>query len=66
MLDQIYETEEIGAAVRAMPIPLGRSAPAEELAAVIVFLLGPDARYVHGAMIHADGGADSVVRPRAL
>jgi NAD(P)-dependent dehydrogenase (short-subunit alcohol dehydrogenase family) len=66
MLDKIYDTPEIGDAVRAMPIPLGRSAPAEELANVIHFLLGPDARFVHGAMIHADGGSDCIVRPRHL
>ena len=66
MLDKIFDTPEIGDAVRAMPIPLGRSAPPEELASVICFLLGPDARFVHGAMIHADGGSDCLVRPRHL
>lgn len=66
MLDKIFETPEIAEAVRAMPAPLGRSAPPEELASVICFLLGRDARFVHGAMIHADGGTDSIVRPRHL
>jgi len=66
MLDKIYDTKEIGDAVRALPIPIGRSAPPEELASVICFLLGPDARFVHGAMIHADGGSDALVRPRKL
>ena len=66
MLQKIFETPEIGDAVRAMPIPLGRSAPPEELASVICFLLGKDARFVHGAMLHADGGSDSIVRPRHL
>jgi NAD(P)-dependent dehydrogenase (short-subunit alcohol dehydrogenase family) len=66
MLDKIYDTPAIAHAVRAMPIPLGRSAPPEELASVICFLLGRDARFVHGAMIHADGGSDCIVRPRHL
>jgi 3alpha-hydroxysteroid 3-dehydrogenase len=66
MLDKIFETPEIADAVRAMPIPLGRSATPEELASVICFLLGRDARFIHGAMIHADGGADCLVRPRHL
>lgn len=66
MLEKIFETPAIGDAVRAMPIPLGRSAPPEELASVICFLLGRDARFVHGAMIHADGGSDCIVRPRHL
>lgn len=66
MLDQIYETPVMAEAVKAMPIPLGRSAPPEEMASVIAFLLGPDARYVHGAVIHADGGSDSLLRPNTL
>lgn len=66
MLDKIFETPEIGDQVRAMPIPLGRSAPPEELASVICFLLGEDARFVHGAIIHADGGSDCLVRPGTL
>jgi NAD(P)-dependent dehydrogenase (short-subunit alcohol dehydrogenase family) len=66
MLEKIYETKVIGDAVSALPIPIGRTAPPEEIASVICFLLGPDARFVHGAMIHADGGADALVRPRHL
>ncbi len=66
MLDEIFETPEIGDAVRAMPIPIGRMAPPEELASVICFLLGPDSRFIHGAVIHADGGSDCVVRPRHI
>jgi len=66
MMEQIQRTEGMAEAVAAMPIPLGRHAPPEEMASVIAFLLGPDARYVHGAVIHADGGADCVVRPKAL
>ncbi len=36
--------------------PLGRFAPPEECASVIVFLLGDLARFVTGAGIHVDGG----------
>ena len=66
MLDGIYDTPGMADAVKAMPIPLGRSAPPEEMASVIAFLLGSEARYVHGAILHADGGSDSLVRPGAL
>ena len=66
MLDAIHRHEGLGPAVRAMPIPLGHSARPGEIAGVIAFLLGPDARFVHGAMIHADGGSDALVRPDAL
>ena len=66
MMHKIDQTETLAAEARAVPIPIGRSAPPEELASVLCFLLGPDARFVHGAMIHADGGMDCIVRPEAL
>jgi NAD(P)-dependent dehydrogenase (short-subunit alcohol dehydrogenase family) len=47
----------------ALPVPLGREATADEIAGVIGFLLGPDAGYVHGAVLYADGGSDASVRP---
>ena len=37
-------------------VPLGRMGTAEEVAAVISFLVGPDASYVTGAVWTADGG----------
>jgi NAD(P)-dependent dehydrogenase (short-subunit alcohol dehydrogenase family) len=66
MLAAIHRHEALGPAVGALPVPLAREAPPEELAAAIAFLLGPDARYVHGALLKVDGGADAVVRPDAL
>ncbi|MGW4789363.1 SDR family NAD(P)-dependent oxidoreductase [Streptomyces sp. NPDC004230] len=37
-------------------IPFGRAAEPDEVAAVIAFLAGPDARYVTGVQIPVDGG----------
>lgn len=37
-------------------VPLGRPALAEEVAQVIVWLLGPEASYVNGATVSVDGG----------
>jgi NAD(P)-dependent dehydrogenase (short-subunit alcohol dehydrogenase family) len=66
MLAKIHAHEALGPSIEALPVPLGREAGPEELADAIAFLLGPDARYVHGALLKADGGADAVVRPEAL
>ena len=66
MLARIHAHEVLGPTVSALPVPLGREGQPEELAAAIAFLLGPDARYVHGALLKVDGGSDALVRPEAL
>ena len=38
-------------------VPLGRVARPEEVAAAVLFLLGPDAGYITGAVVPVDGGA---------
>ena len=40
--------------------PLRRPAEADEVAAVIAFLAGPEASYVNGATLAVDGGASIV------
>lgn len=42
------------------PLPLGRAADPEEIAACIVFLTGPGASFVTGAVLVADGGGSAV------
>jgi NAD(P)-dependent dehydrogenase (short-subunit alcohol dehydrogenase family) len=42
------------------PVPLGRAAHAEEIAAVAAFLASDDASYVTGALWTVDGGLTAV------
>jgi NAD(P)-dependent dehydrogenase (short-subunit alcohol dehydrogenase family) len=51
------------------PVPINRLGTADEVAAVIDFLLSPDASYVVGSLLFVDGGGDAIARsddwPRA-
>lgn len=42
--------------------PLGRNAAPEEIANAIAFLQSPDASFVHGSILYADGGNDAAMR----
>jgi NAD(P)-dependent dehydrogenase (short-subunit alcohol dehydrogenase family) len=63
--------ERLLPADRRIDVPLGRMGTADEVAAVIGFLIGPDASYVSGAVWTVDGGrsvlstADSAQLPRS-
>jgi NAD(P)-dependent dehydrogenase (short-subunit alcohol dehydrogenase family) len=52
----------IGRYVDAFPIPVGRKGTADELAGVVQFLLGPDARFFCGSVLFVDGGTDAQLR----
>lgn len=63
MLQATRDDPTIGAFIEDFPIPVGRKGTAEELAALVAFLLGPDARFFCGSVIFADGGTDALLRP---
>lgn len=52
-----------GAAIRNFPIPLGDFGTPDQIAAVITFLLGPDASFFCGSVLFVDGGTDALLRP---
>lgn len=62
MLQATREDPTIGQFIDAFPIPVGRKGTADELAKVVQFLLGPDARFICGSVIFVDGGTDALLR----
>ena len=62
LLQASREDPVIGHLVDAFPVPVGRKASADELAAFVQFLLGPDARLFCGSVVFVDGGTDAQLR----
>jgi NAD(P)-dependent dehydrogenase (short-subunit alcohol dehydrogenase family) len=51
-----------GAAIRALPRPLGGFPEPRDVAAVTAFLLGPDSRFLVGQLLVVDGGMEAALR----
>ena len=56
----------LGPLADALPSPLGRTGLPADIAGAVRFLLGPEAAFVHGAVLFVDGGTDAMVRPDAF
>lgn len=63
MLAEGRADAKYGPLIDAFPTPVGRSGSPDELAALIAFLLSPDARFLCGSIIFCDGGTDAQLRP---
>ena len=61
-VEQTRSDPVLGPLIGAFPLPLGRSGTAEEIAALISFLLGPQARFFCGSVLFCDGGTDALLR----
>jgi NAD(P)-dependent dehydrogenase (short-subunit alcohol dehydrogenase family) len=44
------------------PVPIGRPGRADEMAALLAFLLSPDAGFFCGSVVFSDGGSDAATR----
>ncbi|GAB34959.1 SDR family oxidoreductase [Gordonia otitidis] len=58
-----------GRRVRAFPVPVGGFGDPEQFAAVVEFLLSPEADFIAGAVLTVDGGTEALLRddwPRRL
>lgn len=64
MTRPLLELEGVKEAMNAIPLPIGRWAQPDEIAAVIAFLLSPEAGYIVGQTLFVDGGTDALLQPR--
>jgi NAD(P)-dependent dehydrogenase (short-subunit alcohol dehydrogenase family) len=62
LLQATRDDPQIGRFIDDFPIPVGRKGTADELAAFVTFLLGPDARFFCGSVVFVDGGTDALLR----
>lgn len=66
LLDATKADPLLGPLFEGFPVPVGREGTAEELAGVVGFLLGPDARFLVGSVIVVDGGTEAQLRAEDL
>ncbi len=63
LLQAGLDDAEYGPAIRAFPIPTGGFGSPDQLAALIAFMLGPEAAFMCGSVVFMDGGTDAMIRP---
>ena len=56
----------LGPLLEAFAVPIGRNGTPDELAGVVEFLIGPDARFLCGSVVVVDGGTEASLRPDDL
>lgn len=62
LLQEGLDDPTIGPLIEGFEVPIGRRGKPEEIAALVAFLLGPDARFFCGSIVFCDGGTDALLR----
>jgi NAD(P)-dependent dehydrogenase (short-subunit alcohol dehydrogenase family) len=62
LLQEGLDDPTIGPLIAAFQAPIGRNGRPGEIAALIAYLLGPDARFFCGSILFCDGGMDAQLR----
>jgi NAD(P)-dependent dehydrogenase (short-subunit alcohol dehydrogenase family) len=63
LLQEGLDDPLVGPAIEQFHVPIGRRGKPDEIAALIAFLLSPDARFFCGSVVFCDGGTDAQLRP---
>ena len=63
MTEQLRRDPRLGVFADSYPSALNRPGRAEEVAAVVAFLLSPDSSLLVGSVVFADGGTDALLHP---
>ena len=63
MTDAVRADPTLGPLIDQFPMPVGRPGQPDEIAALVAFLLGPDARFFCGSTLLIDGGTEALLRP---
>ncbi len=67
MLDGLLADPVAGPAIDDMlPVGIRPSGTAGDVAGAVLFLLGPDATFVHGQVLFVDGGTEALMRPDVI